>query len=259
MKCSYKNIVRALDFCVVNASAPAAFSLKVCKGLSLIKVVMTVDSEDGRKTDQLIDEFEDVFKGQGCIQGEYSIQIKPEVSPVVHAARKVPVALREKVQEELNRMEKLNIITKVDEPTEWVNSMVVVPKPNGAVRICLDPKDLNAAIKREHYKMPTLDEITCQLAGARWFTLLDATSGYWVHGVTFQGIIQAYHIPHLVVDIVIYECRLEYVQLKKYSRRKWMEYSREYLAFMWYSLQVQQRKSTTKGYGQHSIEQERAG
>ena len=61
---------------------------------------------------------------KGCIQGEYSIQIKPEVTPVVHTARKVPVALKEKVQEELNRMKKLNIITKVDEPTEWVNSMV---------------------------------------------------------------------------------------------------------------------------------------
>ena len=55
---------------------------------------------------------------------EYSIQGKPEVTPVVHAARKVPVALKEKVQEELNRMKKFNIITKVDEPTEWVNSMV---------------------------------------------------------------------------------------------------------------------------------------
>ena len=65
-------------------------------------------------------------------------------------------------------MEKLNIIRKVDEPTEWVNSMVVVPKAN---RICLDPRDLNRAIKREHYQMPTLDEVTCQLAGAKYFTV----------------------------------------------------------------------------------------
>ena len=71
---------------------------------------------------------------------EYSIQI--------NAGRKVPVALGEKVQEEIDWMEKLNIITKVDEPTELVNAMVVVPKPDGTVRICLDPKVLNAAIKR---------------------------------------------------------------------------------------------------------------
>ena len=74
------------------------------------------------------------------------MQLKPEVRPVVNAARKVPpVAIREKVKEELDRMENLNVISKVDEPTKWVNSMVVVPKPNGAVRVCLDPRDRNKA------------------------------------------------------------------------------------------------------------------
>ena len=66
----------------------------------------------------------------------YTMQLKPEVQQVVHAARKVTVALREKVKAELDRMEKLNVISKVDEPTKWVNSMVVVPKQNGAVRTC---------------------------------------------------------------------------------------------------------------------------
>ena len=71
------------------------------------------------------------------------MQLKPEVQPVVNAARKVTVAIREKVKAELDRMEKLNLISKVDEPTKWVNSMVVVPKSNGAVRVCLDQRDLN--------------------------------------------------------------------------------------------------------------------
>ena len=52
-------------------------------------------------------------------------------------------------------------------------------KPNGSVRICLDLRDLNKAINREHYKMPTLEEVTSQLSGAQYFTVLDATSGYW--------------------------------------------------------------------------------
>ena len=89
----------------------------------------------------------------------YTMQLKPEVQPVVHAARKVTVALREKVKAELDKMEKLNVISKVDEPTKWVHSMVVVPKPNGAVRICLYPRDLNKAINSKHYKMITLQEV----------------------------------------------------------------------------------------------------
>ena len=81
----------------------------------------------------------------------YTMQWKPEVHSVVHAARKVTVAIRAKVKAELDRMEKLNVISKEDEPTKWVNSMVVVPKPNGAVRICLYPRDLNKAINRKQY------------------------------------------------------------------------------------------------------------
>jgi transposase InsO family protein len=71
------------------------------------------------------------------------------------------------------------VIVKVDEPTEWVNSMVVTLKPNGKIRLCLDPRDLNRAIQREHYAMPTLDAVTDNLANQEVFTVCDAKSGYW--------------------------------------------------------------------------------
>ena len=48
-------------------------------------------------------------------------------------------------------MEQLGAIEKVDQPTEWVNSIVIVEKEDGSLRICLDPKDLNRAVKREHF------------------------------------------------------------------------------------------------------------
>ena len=90
----------------------------------------------------------------------------------MHAARKVTVALREKVKAELDRMEKLNVINKEDEPTKWVNSMVVVPKPNGAVRICLDPY-------------------------AQYFTVLDATSGYWAMPLSKESsILTTFQTPY---------------------------------------------------------------
>ena len=181
LKCKYKTEVHNLQFYVVDANAPTALGLKACQALSLIKVVMTVDKPDEMtKIDELIEEFSDVFSGQGCLSQEYDIQVKSAIKPVVHAARKLPVSMKEKVKKELDRMEKLKIIRRVDEPTDWVNSMVVVPKADGEVRICLDPRDLNSAIKREHYQMPTLNEITSQLTGMKYFTVLDATSGYWV-------------------------------------------------------------------------------
>ena len=76
-------------------------------------------------------------------------------------------------------MEESGIIQKVDQPTEWVNSMVVVEKKNGSVRICLDPRELNKAIMREHHHIPTLEDIAFKFAGMKIFTILDMKHGYW--------------------------------------------------------------------------------
>ena len=57
--------------------------------------------------------------------------------------------------------------------------MVVVEKKNGDLRICLDPRDLNQAIQREHYPLPTIEEIATRLERAKVFTVLDIHCGFW--------------------------------------------------------------------------------
>ena len=59
-----------------------------------------------------------------------------------------------------------------------MNSCVCVTKPNGKLRLCLDPKDLNNAIQIPHHYTPTLDYVLPKLNGAQFFTILDARSGY---------------------------------------------------------------------------------
>ena len=76
-------------------------------------------------------------------------------------------------------MVSLGVIEKVDKPTDWVNSIVIVEKSNGDIRLCLDPKDLNRAVKREFSQMPTAEEIMSQMSGATIFSKLDASAGYW--------------------------------------------------------------------------------
>ena len=101
------------------------------------------------------------------------------MTPVINPPRTVPAALRDRVKEELDDMEKRGVVRKVEEPTDWVNSMAIVEKPNGSLRICLDPRHLNKAIKREHFQLPTIEDITTRMANAKWFTKLDAKRGYW--------------------------------------------------------------------------------
>lgn len=99
--------------------------------------------------------------------------------PIVHPPRKIPIALREKLKTELRRMEKMKVIKRIEEPTQWVNPFVIVEKSNRKLRICLDPCDLNTAVMKEHYQLPTVDEITCRLSKAKYCTVLDASSGSW--------------------------------------------------------------------------------
>ena len=120
-----------------------------------------------------------VFTGLGRLEKPYVIEIDPTVSPVINPPRTIPAALRERVKAQLNDMEKRGVIRKVEEPTNWVNSMAIVEKPDGSLRICLDPRHLNKAIKREHFQLPTIEDITTRMANAKWFTKLDANRGYW--------------------------------------------------------------------------------
>ena len=73
----------------------------------------------------------------------------------------------------------MNITASIEEPTDWVNSMVVVEKPNSSLRICIDPRNLNKAIKRRHYTIPTTEEILSKMGGSKRFTKLDASNAYW--------------------------------------------------------------------------------
>ena len=128
----------------------------------------------------ILDTYSDVFEGLGCItDASYHIKVDESAQPVVHPPRKVPVTLRPKFQQELNRMEKLDVIEKVEEPTVWVNSIVTIVKPNGNLRICIDPRDLNKAVKRDYYPMSTIDDIVTRMPNAKVFSVLDASSGFW--------------------------------------------------------------------------------
>ncbi|KAK0131139.1 Enzymatic polyprotein [Merluccius polli] len=71
------------------------------------------------------------------------------------------------------------VIRKIEEPTEWVNAVVIVEKPNGDLRLCIDPKYLNKGIQREHYKLPTKSDKTSAMSGACYFSKLDASSGFY--------------------------------------------------------------------------------
>ena len=177
--CGYRDKKMNLEFQVLNSSRDINLigrtdSVK----LNLVARVHAVDKRES--CERIIKSFSDVLGDEiGCLPGEYHIKIDESVHPVVHPPRTLPVAIRDQVRKELEHLENCGILAKVTEPTDWVNSMVAVRKKNGRVRICIDPSDLNRAIKREHFPMSTIEDIATRLHGSKLYSTLDANSGYF--------------------------------------------------------------------------------
>ena len=173
--CFYKEKVYRLDFTLVNIKAVPVLSLGTCLALGLVKRL------DEIKKQSIMDQYPSVFEPTvGKLKGvKYRIRVNENISPVVNAPRRVPFAIRKRLKAELDKMTEQGIITKVTKPTPWVNSMVIVEKPDKSLRICLDPLHLNKAIKREHYQLPTVEDICSKLAGAKYFSVLDAAQGFY--------------------------------------------------------------------------------
>ena len=97
--------------------------------------------------------------------------------------QKVPLAMQKAFKEELDSMEQQGIISKYDtkrnKAPEWLNSFVIIKTPNGKLRVCLDPTDLNQYIVRLVCNTLTLDEIVDRLKGAVLFAVFDTTKGFF--------------------------------------------------------------------------------
>ena len=109
-------------------------------------------------------EFKDCFGELGTLPITHYIEIDSSVSSAVQTPMRIPIALRSRLKTELDKMEQLEIIRNVDKPTSCVSNLVVVEKPNKRLRICLNPNDLNKAIKRHRYPMPTPAEIFSKMS-----------------------------------------------------------------------------------------------
>lgn len=169
------------EFFVVEGNSSTILGLPTCQALNLVKRVDEAKQSPKpiESSKDLLKTFSDVFQGLGALPGEHHIVIDDTVRPVVHAPRRVPVSLEAKLKHTLADMETKGVIRKVDEPTDWVSSLLVVEKRDGTLRLCLDPRDLNRAIKREHYRIPTCEDILAKLNGKKIFTIIDMRQGFW--------------------------------------------------------------------------------
>ena len=124
-----------------------------------------------------------LFSGIGRFQCKpVHITVKSQSTLVQKPPRWVPIAMRDKFKQELDSMEVQGIISKYDghnASPEWLNSFVIVKKPNGSLHICLDPTDSNKDIVRPVCSSQIIDDVVHKLKDARYFAVFDTSKGFF--------------------------------------------------------------------------------
>ena len=183
--CQYRGEWQETQFYIVDVEGPAIIGLPSCEELKVVTLHCSISTSPpvtkNRITcvQDLMKENPEQFDRIGKMPGSVKLVVDPDVPPHIDAPRKTPIALREAIKEELDDMVENGVIRKVTEPTDWVSSLAYSKKKSGKIRICLDPRHLNLALKRPHHKIPTVEELTHQFHGSCYFSKLDAKSGYW--------------------------------------------------------------------------------
>ena len=174
-----------LEFFVTSSDAaksPPILGLEGCKKLALIqRVIGEVTTEDEPLTqEKVMTQYKSNFEGLGRQEPEYDIKQHDNAEPHIDPPRKVPLSLYQRLKIKLGQLCEMDVLEKEDGPTEWVNSLVIVEKKDGSLRLCLDPSKLNKTIKREHFMIPTLEDVRSQLGSEKKkFSVLDQRDSFW--------------------------------------------------------------------------------
>ncbi|XP_011859337.1 PREDICTED: uncharacterized protein LOC105556835 [Vollenhovia emeryi] len=180
LNCCVKNICAWIIFVVVKADDQIPLlGLQECLTLKLIKRIDAIEKVMFKSVNDVVIKYPQVFDGLGRFPNQHHITLKENAKPRISPIRRVPQILHDRLKTKLCDLEEKGVIRKVDKPSEWVHPLVIVAKPNGDLRLCLDPKELNDTVQREHFLIPSVDEIAGRLSNKQYFTVLDMKDGYW--------------------------------------------------------------------------------
>ena len=174
----FRSRIANVTFYVTKGQYGNLLSCYTAQSLGILKLTVNTALDTALNT-QPEKNFPDLFNGIGKIKDKkVKLHIDPEVQPKQQSHRRIPFHIRKDVEKGLQRLEDLDVIERVEGPTPWVSPIFIVPKKTGEVRLCVDMRKANKAVKREKHLMPTLDELITDLNGATVFSTLDLTSGY---------------------------------------------------------------------------------
>ena len=120
-----------------------------------------------------------LFKGVGSLRDyEVKLHVDSSVKPVAEPPRGIPFHLRKRFENEIDKMEASGVIEEHSGPAPWVSNVVLSPKDDGGVRVTVDMRNVNKAVKSTNAPIPRVEDIKGQLGGSKIFSKLDLRSAY---------------------------------------------------------------------------------
>lgn len=166
-------------FYVVDQNSNTLLGMPAIKALSLIPAIAQVSSDSSSPAnDEIMTKYSHVFEGLGKYHTPISLQLKEGAVPKATPARQVPEKVRTKLKAELDRLVQEGIIERDTEPSEWLSPPIIVNKPDGSIRLCLDPQYLNTQLVRTQCCLSTPTEIFSRISGSKYFSCLDGKQGF---------------------------------------------------------------------------------
>lgn len=108
---------------------------------------------------------------------QHIIRLKTDQGPIRQHCYRVPERLVGALKDEIKTMLKMGVIEPSD--SEWSSPIVIVPKKDGSLRICIDFRKLNAVSCFDAYPMPRIEDLLERIGQANFITTLDLCKGYW--------------------------------------------------------------------------------
>ena len=177
-----KPIAVATFYVTKTATSGNLISASTAQDLGLISLHLhRISDTNDKNLDNILNKHAKVFQGLGKLKTDkVKLNIDTHQAPKAQPQRRIPYHIRQKVENAIEELEKQDIIERVPEsqPTPWVSRIVAVPKKDGGVRICVDMRCANEAIKRVRHPIPTVDDVSFELNGAQYFFKLDLSQAY---------------------------------------------------------------------------------
>lgn len=175
-------VVEDAEFIVIQGEGQTLLGRETATDLGLLHIgpfVNSVTGEQGETNADIVDKYPECFTGFGKLKDfQLKIPIDETVQPVVQPMRRIPYSMREPLEKKIEELERLDIIEKATGPSTWVSPVVVVPKNDNEIRLCVDMRVANKAVLRERFPIPTVDDVLYDMNDSSVFSKLDIKWAY---------------------------------------------------------------------------------